>query len=110
MSDYKGAERWDRLVVTLAERAGVPDAEVSAKHYDDDSGGGTSRSIILFTTDGVIEIADTWWRKNPNIWTGWQVTVSGRDDIITRQYPKVKARGPVADQVREALATVAAAS
>lgn len=97
------AERWDRLVTTLAERAGVPNAEVIAKHYDDDSGGGTSRSILLRTDQGLIEIDDTWWRKNDKIWTGWQVTVSGRDDIVTRQFPKVKARGPVADQVREAL-------
>lgn len=93
------AERWERLAATLAERGGVADAKVTAKPYP----GGVSRSIHLLTDDGVIEIADTWWRKNDKVWTGWQVTVVGRDDIITRQYPRVKARGPVADQVREAL-------
>lgn len=109
------AERWDRLAATLTERGGVPASKVSvtARHYD----GGTSRSIILLTNEvyaldatiapltrgGLIEISDTWWRKNDKIWTGWQVTVSNHEDIITRQYPRVKARGPVADQVREAL-------
>lgn len=98
MSGYEGAERWERLAVTLAERGGVPADKVKiiAKPYP----GGVSYSIWLPTTDGLVEIHDTSWRKN---WTGWQVTVSGRDDIITRQYPRAKARGPVADQVREAL-------
>lgn len=99
MSDYKGAERWDALVITLAERGGVPNAKVTAKPYP----GGVSRSILLLTDQGLIEIQDTWWRKNDKVWTGWQVFVSNLDSIVTRQYPKVKARGPVADQVREAL-------
>lgn len=119
MSDYRGAERWDALVVTLARRGGVPADKitVTAKHYADDSRGGTSRSILLLTNEvyahdsngapltrgGLIEINDTWWRKNDNVWTGWQVTVSNHEDIVTRQYPSAKARGPIADQVREAL-------
>lgn len=93
--------RWERLAATLAERGGV-ETTVDPKSYP----GGTSYSIIIRTADGgIIEVADTWWRKNPDIWTGWQVYVSNRDSIITRTYPKTKARGPVADQVREALAT-----
>jgi hypothetical protein len=97
------AERWDRLVTTLAERGRI-EAEkikVTAKPYP----GGVSRSIILRTTDGdLVEVYDTWWKKNDKLWTGWQVCISDRDSIITRLFPKVKARGPVADHVREALA------
>lgn len=94
------AERWDRLVVTLAERASLPEVRIDAKPYP----GGTSRSITLLLADGGdVHIGDTVWRKNPQVWTGWQVVVSNRESIVTTFGAKTKKRGEVADQVRAAV-------
>jgi hypothetical protein len=92
------AERWSRLVTSLAD-AGVA-ARVDTRAFP----GGVSRSISVRRSAGlVIEINDTWWRKNQAVWIGWVVTVSGRDDFVKAQWRNLKDRRAACDAVLEAL-------
>lgn len=94
------AARWDRLVATLAEKAGV-DTKVHTRSYP----GGTSYGVLIRAENGnVIEVRDKWWRKNADVWVGWQVHAEGRDSIVIREWPVTKKRGDVAAHVKEALA------
>jgi hypothetical protein len=101
------AARWERLKASLAA-AGV-DATVDERPYSEAVYGrvqhGVSRSIAIRTPDrGFVEIGDGWWRKNPDVWIGWKVVVSGADSIITRDYAPTKKRSEVVAAVKEALA------
>jgi hypothetical protein len=91
------AERWDRLAATLAA-AGI-DATVHARSYP----GGTSRSITIKLPGGLLEVHDKWWRKNADVWIGWQVHTENADGIVTREWPLTKKRSEVAAAVAEAL-------
>lgn len=91
------AVRWGRLVANLAA-AGVA-AEVSEQPYP----GGVSRSILLRRGDLLIEVNDTWWPKNPDVWTGYEVHTEGRRDSIVRStWPRTKKRSEVVAAVLEA--------
>lgn len=92
------ADRWDRLVQTLAEHG------IEAKVY---SRGPGSRFISLSRPGGIVEIHDTWWPKNHDVWTGWQVWVEGRDSIVIREWDRTKKRGQVARDAIAALELVA---
>lgn len=107
MTDTKPVTRWDRLVADLAG-VGV-EARVDEKPYAEEVYGrvrhGVSRSITLrHSGGGLVEVGDGWWRKNPDVWIGWQVSVDGPDSIIRRTWPNTKKRSEVVAAVREALA------
>lgn len=90
--------RWDRLVVDLT-LAGIA-ASVDERPYP----GGTSRSITLrHPRGGIVHIGDSWWRKNPDVWTGWQVTREGADSIVRGWSRGMKKRSETVAAVRDAL-------
>lgn len=88
-------DRWDRLVATLAD---VTPAEVD-RH-------GESREINIRAGRSLVVICDTWWPRNIDVWTGWQVYIEGPDSIATRTYPRTKKRGEVRRNVADALASL----
>ena len=102
------AARWQRLADDLAA-AGV-EASVHAKPYAESVYGrvrhGVSRSItLLHPVSGIVAIADQQWRKNPDVWVGWQVSREGRDSIVIRTWPISKKRSDVVAHVLEAINT-----
>jgi hypothetical protein len=52
----------------------------------------------------LVTVRDTWWRKNHDIWTGYQVELSNAADITVRLWPRTKKRSEVLDAVLEAIA------
>lgn len=62
-----------------------------------------SRKIQIRTGDSMVIVADTWWTKNLDVWTGWQVYVENADGIVTRDFPKTKKRAQVVRDVQAAL-------
>jgi hypothetical protein len=98
--------RWERLRAQLAE-AGV-DVAVDARSYSEAVFGrvrfGTSYSARLILADGRhVTISDRWWRKNPDVWIGWEVALEGADDLVKRTWPLTKKRGEVVAAVLEAV-------
>jgi hypothetical protein len=107
MSMTKTPTRWDRLAADLAE-IGV-EARVDEKSYAEAVYGrvehGVSRSVTLrHPGGGLVCVRDGWWRKNPDVWIGWSVSVEGSDGIVRRTWRNTKKRAEVAAAVREALA------
>jgi hypothetical protein len=95
------AERWERLRGSLAA-AGI-DTAVSTKPYP----GGISRSITILRPGHLIEIHDSWWPKNDQVWTGWQTWLEDRSTGISiRNFRRTKKRSEVVDAVRAALKIV----
>lgn len=91
--------RWQRLADTLAA-AGI-DAQVSA------IGPSRGASHVIILRDGkgnLVEIHDKWWRKNTEVWLGWQVHVEDADSIVTAESPVTKKRSEVTAYVRRYLA------
>lgn len=69
--------RWDRLAADL-KTAGF-DVKVDTLPYP----GGISRSItVIIPGKGLVAITDAWWRKNLDVWIGWQVTAENTGSII----------------------------
>lgn len=104
---------WAHLAADLAA-AGV-DAKVDERGYSDEVRGrvqhGVSRSITIRLGGGaLVEVNDTWWRKNPDVWTGWSVTLSGRDSLVQWERRGMKRRSEVVAAVAEALGAPAVAS
>jgi hypothetical protein len=61
---------------------------------------GVARSVTLRLDDGrMVEIRDAWWRKNPDVWIGWQVDLVDAEGIVTRSSPVTKKRIEVAHTV-----------
>lgn len=97
-----GAERWNRLAVTIAA-ADLPVTTVSSRPN------GTTHFISGTLPSGDrVEIHDKWWRKNPQVWIGYQVHVEDADGIERRSWPITKKRSEVIAAVREALMVVTA--
>lgn len=99
--------RWGRLAADLAAEFGTS-VRMVEKPYSEAVYGrvrhGVSRSAILgHPGGGAVEIHDGWWRKNPDVWIGWQVWVDGPDGIVRREWPATKKRSAVISAVREAL-------
>lgn len=99
------ASRWERLRLDLAA-VGI-EAKVSERQYAEEVLGrvkhGVSRSIVLRRDDGVVEVSDTWWPKNPDMWTGWLVTQGDREGITLRRSGRMKHRQAVVNVVRQLL-------
>lgn len=95
------AERWARVVASLAA-SGVT-ATVTEKPFP----GGISHSITIpLDADRSIWIGDSWWRKNDQVWIGWQTHVeNNRTRLVERSWPITKKRG---DVVRAVFASRAA--
>lgn len=94
--------RWDRLARDLGA-VDIP-ARVDARSFP----GGVSYSILLRTDAGLVGVHDKWWRKNPEIWIGWQVHTEDREGIVTKTWPITKKRSQVVAAVKEAtLMTIA---
>lgn len=87
MSTNWERDHWDRLADSL-NAAGV-DAEVSA-------GLGGRWLISVRCANGErLEIRDAWWRKNPDIWIGWQAWLDGPDAIASEDLAPTKKRSEV---------------
>ena len=65
--------------------------------------GGTSRQIVLRGPLGVVTVMDQSWRKNRDVWIGWEVDLEGPDGLTVRTWPITKKRAEVAAAVQEAL-------
>lgn len=99
------AARWARLAATLAEAGHA--VTVDERPYSELVYGrvqhGVSRSVTMRLDDGyLVEIGDAWWRKNPDVWIGWQVDLVAADGIVIRSFPRTKKRGEVAGRVAAA--------
>ena len=92
--------RWERLADTLTE-AGI---SAQVDHF------GESRKILIRVGSTLVIVHDTWWRKNLDVWTGWEVYTEGPDSIVQRTYPKTKKRGEVRRNVADALAALQVAA
>jgi hypothetical protein len=94
------AARWQRLADDLAA-ADFP-ADVQRWNYP----GGVSESIGFNVPDldVRVEVHDKWWRKNADVWIGWQVHVEDAEGIIVREWPLTKKRSQVVAAVRDAVA------
>lgn len=113
MTESKPSTRWDRLAADLAAGIGA-EVRVDEKPYTEAYYGrvrqGVSRSItVRLPSGGLVEVRDGWWRKNPDVWIGWRVEVSGPDSITRRTWPNTKKRSEVVAAVRDALALTVAA-
>lgn len=100
------AARWDRLAADLAA-AGVP-VTVDARPYAEAVFGrvqhGTTRSVSLALKGGRrLTVSDRWWRKNPDVWIGWEVYTERADGIAERPAPLTKKRPEVVEAVLAAL-------
>lgn len=98
--------RWDRLAADL--KAAGFEITVDARAYQGDrpGKGGITRSITLLVPGkGLVQISDAWWRKNPEIWIGWEVSASNADDIVITGRPKLsKKRSETVAAFKAALA------
>lgn len=99
--------RWSRLAADLTE-LGV-EVRVTEQSYTQELYGrvqhGVSRSITFrHQGGGLVEVHDKWWRKNPDVWIGWQVHVENCDSIEVQHWPITKKRSEVVAAVRDALA------
>lgn len=97
------AQRWERLRATLQE-SGF-EAVVFERAYAEDRRGrvahGVSRSITLRPAQGwVVEVSDSWWSKNADVWLGWVVEVSDPESIGRGQTRALKSRAEVVAAVR----------
>lgn len=91
-------DRWERLQADL-QAAGI-DVQIDATAYP----GGIRRSISVRAANGnFIEVNDGWWRKNDNVWIGYGVYVSDRDDIVIGQRQGLKKRSLVVAAVAAAM-------
>ncbi len=96
-------QRWERLRATLQESEF--EAVVFEQVYAEDRRGtvahGVSRSMTLRPARGwVVEVNDSWWSKNSDVWLGWVVTVSDPESIVRGQTRTMKRRTEVAAAVR----------
>lgn len=92
--------RWDRLMVTLAEYG----PRLSTRNFP----GGISYSITIEAGPVDIEVGDAWWRKNADLWIGYQVVVIDRaSSLIKRDFPITKKRSEVAENVSASLSGAA---
>lgn len=96
------AARWERLRSDLVA-AGI-DAKVDERPYSESVRGrvrhGVTRSITLRIEGGLVEIADTWWPRNTEVWIGWAVHRLDRDDIVVDRTRGLKNRREVVSVVR----------
>lgn len=99
--------RWDRLAATLADH-GVA-VTVDARPYSEAIYGrvrhGTSYGVTIRRreTGERVCIRDRWWRKNPDVWIGWEVYAENAEGFLTRAWPLTKKRSEVVANVRAAL-------
>jgi hypothetical protein len=91
--ELKMSGRWERLADTLTE-AGIP-AKVDAF--------GESRKIFVRGGSVLVVVHDTWWRKNLDVWTGWEVYTEDAEGITLQTYPRTKKRGDVLRNVQSAI-------
>jgi len=85
------SDRWERLASTLGGAT-----KVTARAFP----GGISEQIWIDAPDGgKIIVRDAWWRKNPDIWIGWQVTRDDRDGYVVAESRPTKKRSEVAAAV-----------
>jgi hypothetical protein len=89
--------RWTRLQADL-QTAGI-ETRLTERSYP----GGVSRSIQFRSGDRVIHIGDQWWRKNLDVWLGWEVGIEGPDAITIRTFPLTKRRSEVVAAVQAAM-------
>jgi hypothetical protein len=95
------ATRWARLAADL-QAAGY-DVRVDATPFP----GGVSRSVCMRMAKGLVTIDDTWWSKNPDVWTGYQVTAEGLDSIVIGRPARSKKRSETVAAFRTAITKVA---
>lgn len=93
-------DRWDRLTADLTA-AGF-DAKLERIPFNDGHQRGIRSEITFRLPGGTVTVSDAWWRKNPGIWTGWQVTAEDTGSIV-------RGRPQLSKKRRETVAAVRAA-
>jgi len=89
--------RWQRLAESLTAND-IPGVKITTF--------GQSHYISWRLADGsLVEVHDRWWRKNSDVWIGWQVHIEGPDSLVKREWPLTKKRSEVAADVAVALLT-----
>lgn len=95
------SERWDRLADALTVTCPPQVFAVTTRSYP----GGVSRSVIHRLPDGdSVEVRDTWWVKNHDVWTGYRIDLVDQEGIIRRTWPITKKRSEAAAAVLAAIA------
>lgn len=90
--------RWGRLAASL-EAAGVA-VTVSTRSYP----GGITRFMSIRRPDGsMVGIHDKAWRRNYDLWVGWEVHLADREGIAIQIWPITKKRAEVVAAVLAAL-------
>lgn len=82
--------RWRQLAAELSTALGV-EITVSCRP-------GPAGALFIahnLPSGDRFEVHDAWWRKNHDVWTGYQIHVENRDSIVTRTWPTTKARAEV---------------
>jgi hypothetical protein len=95
---------WMKLEARLNE-AGIK-CHVTAR-----SGTGrTAHFIAIRHGDSTVEVHDQWWRKNEQVWIGWDVyEQNDRTGITGRTFPLTKKYSEVVSRVTELLGIEVAA-
>lgn len=88
-------ERWERIAGLIAG-AGIETRGADRRSYP----GGSSYSITLPHPDGgIVRLHDTWWRKNHDVWTGYEIYREGPDSIQRGRSVRTKNRAGVVTSV-----------
>jgi len=98
-------ERWERLLGLLQE-LGVEPRLTERKFW-----GGTYHrpvekigyEITIRTPDGLIEIGDRMWNKNPDVWVGYTAWLSDREGIVKKDMRWTKSRAEVVEWVKNTM-------
>lgn len=92
--------RWERLKESLAA-SGV-EATIDTRAYP--GGRSYSMAFSLGRPGWTVEVKDQWWRKNLDVWLGWEVGVVNPEGVWVREWPLTKKRSEVVAAVIEGLA------
>lgn len=100
-------DRWDRLAADLAA-AGV-EGRVVSRAFSEVRRGRAVHGVTRYWTarlpaGGSVEVHDKWWRKNLDVWVGWQVHREDREGIEQDTAPLTKNRSEVVASVVAMLA------
>lgn len=105
MSTDPNAARWDRIAALIGEAVGQPvtvDTKTGSEGYGRQIRHYTTRSISYRLPNGWrVGIHDAWWRKNPDVWIGYQTFLEDREGIIKGERRPTKSRSEAVRNVAE---------
>ena len=91
------SERWNRLQASL-QQAGIETKVIVRSGIN-----GMSHQIQIRSGKHIIHVNDMWWRKNRDVWVGWNVWIENADAIVVKDYRWTKKRSEVVGYVQDAL-------